>query len=122
MPNRNKEGGNLNDLQQSESIMLRAIDNYFSMIWSRFYTRAEENRYAVRVLSLILTSIKSKKLPESFNITNYIPAQQFISNQPLSRTLLEGYFSDVADYLQDKMMHTDAARLQEYITLTEGLK
>lgn len=101
-------------LEDSESIIISAIQNYFALMWSRHWKKFDDNRYASRVLSLIAVEIRDGMIPHRLIFTNFVPAELYCSNRPIPRQLIEAYFCRVADYLFEKRMKPDKIRQKEY--------
>ena len=110
----------LSPLEDSESILVSAIENYFGLLWSRHYKKFDENRYAVRVLSMIETAIKVGHIPKSYNFCGHCPAELYFTNQPIPRTIIESYFLVIADFLMEKRERPDHVREREYKQMMEN--
>lgn len=110
------------NLEDSESIIINAIQNYFALMWSRHWKKFDDNRYAVRVLSMIAQEIKSGLVPRHYNFCYYVSAEVFCTNRPIPRTIIEGYFCRVADYLFEKKQQPDNIRQTEYEMMLNGKK
>ena len=101
-------------LEDSESIIVTAIESYFMLPWSRHYVKADEGQYAVRILSLIRTAMNAGHIPLDLNLVFNVPPEIFLSNQAMSRTIIEAYFCRISDYLMEKRMKPDSVREKEY--------
>ena len=101
-------------LDSSESIIVTAIESYFMLPWSRHYAKADEGQYAVRILSLIHTAIKDGHIPLNYNLASHVPSELFLSNQFISRTIIEAYFGRISNYLVEKRMKPDGVRNKMY--------
>jgi len=101
-------------LEDSESIIVTAIESYFMLPWSRHYVKADEGQYAVRILSLIRTAINAGHIPLDLNLVFHVQPEIFLSNQAISRTIIEAYLCRISDYLMEKRMKPDSVREKEY--------
>ena len=111
------KNSNLNsdgDLEESENIIWMAIFNYFKFRWSRNFSEDKEIEYAARVRSLIRTALKMGTLPTKFNIVYFVPSDIFIGKKTVPRSMVEGYFYAVGDYLAQKLNRPYDLRMLEH--------
>lgn len=119
MPQNKMMTRNEPELSASENMILHNIRHYFAMKSRRQYVQGKEGSEASKLIGQIQSSIRSGIISDDLLLAYEVPPHIYVRNRPISRSIVEGWFLKVADWLMEKAKMSAPQREKEYAGLME---